>query len=303
MQDMRRRLPHLDPLIAFEAAARHGSFKLAAQELCVTASAVSQQIRALEAQLNVTLFQRGHRSVHLSEQGEAFRKSVVLALSHLANAADELRVGEGKERLGIATDTSFAAHWLMPRLPRFTERHPGISLRIMVTDVRDDLLGEGVQVAVVHGQGNWPGHVTEPLFDEEVFPVCAPEYLSRWEGAFGLEDLVRADLLDLDYEKWDWMNWAIWLTERGVSLPEGPRTLSMNSYPLLIDAARRGAGVALAWRHLVDDDLARGVLVRPVQASVKTSFGYHIASAFNATSSRATSAFIGWLLDERDRQP
>ena len=228
---------------------------------------------------------------------------MVLALSHLANAADELRVGEGKERLGIATDTSFAAHWLMPRLPRFTERHPGISLRIMVTDVRDDLLGEGVQVAVVHGQGNWPGHVTEPLFDEEVFPVCAPEYLSRWEGAFGLEDLVRADLLDLDYEKWDWMNWAIWLTERGVSLPEGPRTLSMNSYPLLIDAARRGAGVALAWRHLVDDDLARGVLVRPVQASVKTSFGYHIASAFNATSSRATSAFIGWLLDERDRQP
>ncbi|MCZ4352024.1 LysR substrate-binding domain-containing protein [Roseovarius aestuarii] len=302
MSNIRARLPHLDPLVAFEAAARLGSFKHAADELCVTASAVSQQIRALESQMNVALFERGHRSVWLTDRGKDFHNSVVVALNHLANAADEARLNDGKERLKIATDTSFAAHWFIPRLPKFEALHPDISLHIMVTDVRNDLLNGDCQVAMVHGEGDWRGYVTEQLFGEEVFPVCSPDYLEKWNGTITPNDLVNADLLDLDYEKWNWMNWAIWLTEMNISMPNLPRKLRMNSYPLLVDAAKRGAGIALAWRYLVDDDLVNGSLIRPLDHSVKTKYGYHIASPFNDKRSHATDCFVEWLLSERNLQ-
>lgn len=169
MRTMRQRLPQLDPLIAFEAAARHGSFKLAAQELCLTPSAISQQIRALESQLSVSLFERGHRSVHLTERGREFQNSVVVALNHLANAAEQTCAQDRMERLEVSSDFSFATHWLMPRLSEFEARHPDICLQIKVSELRDELLNENVQVALVHGRGNWRGFVTEQMFEEEVF--------------------------------------------------------------------------------------------------------------------------------------
>lgn len=302
MQTMRQRLPQLDPLIAFEAAARHGSFKLAAQELCITPSAISQQIRGLECQLNVALFERGHRSVHLTEQGREFRNSIVVALNHLANAAEQVCAKDSIERLEVSSDLSFATHWLMPRLPEFEARHPEICLQIRVSELRDELLSENVQVALVHGRGNWRGFVTEQMFEEEVFPVCAPGYLASRNGAFDLNDLAQVELLDLDYENWNWMNWAIWLTEAKLALPDQPRKFRTNSYPMLIDAAKRGAGMALAWRYLVDDDLASGTLIRPVELTIKTQYGYHVAYPYNTKITRAANCFLMWLNECRDRQ-
>ncbi|MGI9406066.1 MAG: LysR substrate-binding domain-containing protein [Hyphomicrobiaceae bacterium] len=300
MLEVRKRLPTLDPLIAFEAAARHSSFALAAKELNVTASAVSQQIRALETQLGVALFDRGHRSVHLTGRGKEFQNSVSVALMHLMNAANEVRAGEETDRLEIATDTSLAAQWLMPRLARFEALHPEVSLRINVTDVQADLLNSDFQIAVVHGEGTWRGYDSEMLFEEEVFPVCAPDYLESSNGKFTPETLVRSELLDLEYEHWHWMNWAIWLTEMKLPLPDAPRKLRVNSYPLVIDAAKRGAGIALGWRYLIDNALADGSLVRPVEGSLRTRYAYHIVWPFNEKQSPTAASFKDWLITERD---
>ena len=302
MQGLKSKLPPLDPLVAFEAAARHSSFVLAAEELHVTPSAVSQQIRSLETRLGVSLFERGHRSVQLTAGGNRFYNSVTTALMHLVNASNDVRAAEGAISLEIAADTSVAALWLMPRLKRFETLRPDISLKLKVTDLEAELLGSPVQVALIHGDGDWRGYVSEPLFAEEVFPVCSPDYLARQGGTMELEELSRATLLDLDYERWQWMNWTIWLTEMGLPLPDSPRRLRTNNYPLMLEAARRGSGVALGWRHLVDDDLASGVLVKPVEDSIATHHGYHLVSPFSQDPEETLVVFRNWVLEERDRQ-
>lgn len=297
MLEVRKQLPQLDPLIAFEAAARHGSFARAAEEMNVTASAVSQQIRGLEAQLGIDLFTRGHRSVALTDRGREFHNSVSIALTHLVNAAAEARGPDIADTLHVATDTSIAVHWLMPRLDGFRARFPDTPLHLTVTDVQANLPDDGAAVSVVHGQGGWRGFESARLFAEEVYPVCAPDYLERWNGDFAPEDLARADLIDLEYEHWHWMNWAIWLTERNLPLPAAPRALRIGNYPALIEAARRGQGIALGWRHLVDEYLADGSLVRPVDGSVKTRYGYYVAWPYNQSLSPAAEAFRDWLLE------
>jgi len=299
MLNIRKRLPTLDPLIAFEAAARYSSFALAAKELNVTPSAVSQQIRSLESHLDAMLFERGHRSVQLTERGLEFQKSVSVALMHLLNAANDVRTSNTDERLEIATDTSIATLWLMPRLASFQALHPGVAVRITATDVQTELLESDFQIAIVHGEGVWRGYEAELLFDEEVFPVCSPDYIGSSGGRLSDGTLPEARLLDLEYEQWHWMNWAIWLTESQLPLPTRPRALTFNNYPLVIEAARRGHGVALGWRHLIDADLERGTLVRPTETAVRTRNAYHIVWPFNATLSPAAEAFGAWLRAER----
>lgn len=298
MLEVRKQLPQLAPLIAFEAAARSGSFARAAKELNVTPSAVSQQIRALETQLGIALFERGHRSVRLTGRGKQFQNSVSIALTHLVNAATEVRASDDLARLQIATDTSIAALWLMPRLARFEALHPGVSVHVNVTDVQEDLLKSDFQIAIVHGDGKWRGCDSDKLFEEEVFPVCAPGYLDGHGGSIELADLPNCTLLDLEYEHWHWMNWAIWLTEMDLPLPQGSRKLRTNNYGLVIEAARRGAGVALGWQHFLDDDLASGALVRPVRGSAKTRYAYHIVWPFNEDLSPGAAAFRDVLLDQ-----
>ena len=300
--EVRKSLPQLDPLIAFEAAARHASFARAARELNVTASAISQQIRSLESQLGVALFERGHRSVQLTGRGRDFQNSVSLALMHLMNAASEARASDTGSHLELATDTSIAATWLMPRLERFAALEPGVSLKLTVTDTQSELLNSPFQVAVMHGDGRWRGFDHERLFEEEVFPVCAPQYLATWHGALCDRDLPKAALLDLEYEHWRWMNWAIWLTEMGLPLPETPRKLRSNNYPVILEAARRGLGMALGWRHLVDDELEAGTLVRPVTRSVTTRYAYYVVWPFNEELSPIARRFRDWLLGECDKQ-
>lgn len=302
MQSVKKQLPQLDPLVSFEAAARHSSFALAARELNITASAISQQIRNLEKQLGVELFRRGHRSVQLTDRGREFHNSVSVALLHLVNAANQARTGGEAERLEISTDTSVAALWLAPRIERFEALHPDVALRINVTDVQADLLGGDFDVAIVHGDGAWRGFEGEALFAEEVFPVCSPGYLDALGPDRDAAGLAMARLLDLEYEHWHWMNWAIWLTELDLPLPDRPRRLRANNYPLIIDAARRGAGVALGWRYLVDDDLTSGMLVRPVSDVVRTANAYHVVWPYNQPMSAAAESFKDWLLGERNAQ-
>ena len=250
MQNLRNQFPNLDALIAFEAAARFSSFALAAQELNVTASAVSQQIKALERALDANLFTRGHRSVQLTEQGKEFSSSVAIALMHLSNAATDLSSGNDRQQIKIAADTSIVRYWLMPKLKRLAKMYPDCTFRLFASDIEADLLNAGFELAVLHGRGNWQGFETTLLFEEEVFAVCHPDYLTEAMSTMGPERFADMDLLDLEYENWHWMNWTIWLTEQGLPLPAKPRKMISNSYPSLIDAAKSGEGFALAWRGL-----------------------------------------------------
>lgn len=302
MQNFRSRFPNLDALIAFEAAARFSSFALAAKELNVTASAVSQQIKALEGALDATLFTRGHRSVQLTEKGKEFSSSVSIALMHLSNAATDLSGGNDQQQIMIAADTSIVAYWLMPKLKQLAQIFPDCTFRLFSSDVEADLLNAGCNLAVLHGRGNWQGFESTLLFEEEVFPVCHPDYFSSAVASADPGRLAEMDLLDLEYENWHWMNWTIWLTEQGLPLPAKPRKMISNSYPSLIDAARSGEGFALAWRGLHEEELSSGSLIAPYTKSVKTRNGYHLAWPYNQPVKTTDLAIRNWLIAEHSFQ-
>ncbi len=292
-------MPQLDLLVAFEAAARHESFTRAAEELNVTQSAVSQQIRTLEQRLGLALFERGHRLVKLSPEGRTFQNSVSVALDHLLNATNALRDGSVAARLHIATDDSIASIWLAPRLHRFQQFHPDIQVRLTSSDRLEDCFAENIELSIVHGDGRWPGYECELLIEEEVFPVCSPGYLER-SGPLESVDHIRShQLIDLEYERWSWMNWSIWLTEKGASLGTEQRTFQCNTYPVVLEAARRGQGIALGWRGFVDDNLTSGALVRPLEDALQTRYGYYMVHRYNQTVSIEAEAFRNWLRAER----
>ena len=300
MRGRRKDLPPLEFLVAFEAAARLGSFTAAAEELNLTQAAVSRQIRLLERNLGRSLFTRAHRAVHLTQEGRDFQHTVSLALSHVANAAQGLRAPEPDARLTVAADQSVAALWLLPRLARFQDANGDIDLRLISSDAEADCLAEEVDVAIVHGDGSWPGYEAELLLDEEVFPVCSPGYLERHGAIAGPADLPGRVLVDLDDDHWNWINWRVWLTEQDIHLPQdgagpaGLRRLVINSYPLIVQAARDGLGVALGWKHLVEEPLAAGALVRPLDEAVRTGLGYYLLVRQDRELSPQAAAFRDW---------
>ena len=289
-------LPPLDPLIAFEAAARHLSFTRAAEELHLSQAAVSQQIRSLEDSLQVRLFTRSHRAVQLTSEGRDYQHTVSAMLKQLAGATMDIRNLEIARFLVVGCDQSFATQWLSPRLGQLRAVMPDIGLRIVASDDYAESLGSEVQAAVLHGDGNWPGYTALRLFDEEVFPVCSPQYEHRAAADDWAEWLLKADLIDLADSHWNWMNWRLWLSGNDVDAPLAQRRLQINSYPLVIDAACNGQGVALGWRYLVDDLLAAGRLLRPVEQSLVTEFGYYLIYRPHLEQDETIAGFRDWLL-------
>lgn len=294
----RNGLPPLATLVAFEAAGRLGSFTRAAHELAVTQAAVSKQIRQLEEHLGRPLFLRRHRAVQLTAEGREYLHTVVTALDHVSHATRELRADEPAARLVVAADDCVAAVWLLPRLDRLLATLPDVALHIVVSEDESRGLAEEVEMAILHGEGRWPLHDSELLFPEKVFPVCSPACLAALGPVAGPADLLRARLIDLEDDQWTWVNWRIWLTDQGVGLPATHRALTIGSYPLVLEAARRGLGVALAWRHLIEDDLASGSLVCPLAAEVGTRFGYHLAWPRSRPVSAHAATYRAWVRAE-----
>lgn len=298
MRSLKNRLPNLDPLIAFEAAARHSSFTHAANELNITAPAISQQIRNLETNLGVSLFERKHRIVQLTDRGRLFQNSVTIALTHLANAADELRIEDEPNQINIATDMAIPTLWLLPKLQFFNQENSGCSINLITSDIQSELLGANFHFAIIHGQGDWIGYESQLLFGEEVFPVCSPQYLKENPYVATLETLPHTNLLDLEYEHWNWMNWAIWLTEKQLPPPKAHRKLRMSNYPMIVDAACAGTGVALGWKHLVDQHINKGSLVRPLSESIKTKFGYYLIWPHKLKMVEIENKFHEWCVQQ-----
>ena len=294
MTPLNNRLPPLEPLVAFEAAARLLSFTQAGAELNLSQAAVSQRIRNLENHLGIELFVRKHKSVHLSPAGREFQHTVATTLRQLASAIADIRAPQGRTRLTVAADQSVASMWLIARLPDFQQQYPDIAVRLIASDDEQDCLDSDVQLAIIHGNGSWQNHASEKLFDEEIFAVCSPGYLVGREPQTKTvikqpADLIDQVLLELEDNRWDWMNWRGWFNASGADLPTSHRGYRINSYPLVIDAAKNGQGVALGWRYLVDDDLQSGALVKLMDYSVHTEYGYYFVWP---TQNRLTPAAI-----------
>ena len=290
---MKEVLPPLSALIAFEAAGRLQSFTRAAEELNVTQAAVSRQIRLLEDHLGKPLFTRAHRSVELTNEGRSYLHTVFNALTHVSAATRELKSAGPASRLSVAVDHSIAHLWLPQHLNSLREAFPHPGLRLIVSDNERICLGSDVDVALIHGGSNWPTHDSRLLFPEEVFPVCSPTYLSA-RPSLQLANLRDESLLDLDDDHWNWLNWRQWLTGKGIGMAAAPRSLTMTSYPLIIEAARQSLGFALGWSGLVDGDLKDGRLVAPFPDTLKSGLGYHLAWPRDRPRSCAALHFIDW---------
>ena len=292
---LKKRLPPLEPLVAFEAAARLLSFTRAAEELHLSQAAISQQIRSLEAKLQVKLFSRSHRAVQLTNEGREYLHTVAAILKQLAGATMDIQNVEFNQQLVFGCDQSFATQWLSPRISELCSLLPEVSLRIVASDNYDESLGPEVQAAVLHGDGDWPGFISQRLFDEEVFPVCSPDYPHQQAQQDWASWLLQAQLIDLADNHWNWMSWRLWLSGNDIDEPLANRNLQINSYPMVIDAACAGEGVALGWRGLVDDLITSGKLIRPVQQSLQTEFGYYFICRDNLQADAIIQPLKQWL--------
>lgn len=298
MQNLQKRLPNVSGLVAFEAAARHQSFTRAADELHVTQAAVSQQIKGLEEQLGTQLFYRKHRAIVLTAAGRRFQGVVAMALEHIAVAADELRQAGPENSVTVGVTHAVASFWLLPRMPKFRAAHPGIEVHVLATDVELEEVRDRIDAGIRYGKGRWPGFRAHRLSTTEVFPVCSPDYRLRRPALTRPEDLLDETLLSLEDARWNWIDWPAWFAEQGVKRPKGQPGLKVNSYPLLIQAARNAQGIALGWRFLIDDLLETGELIRALEASVETGQGFYLVTPEDAAPSSQANAFFEWVVDE-----
>lgn len=290
------RLPPLKAVRYFDCAARHLSFTKAADELAVTHSAISHQIKALEEWLGILLFERGARSLTLTEAGRRYLPPVRAAFQQLAEASADLRLLPGGGPLTVSALPSLTSKWLVPRLHDFQARHPEIEVRISATD-RLDPVGEGdVDVGIRYGRGQWPGIESELLLQDEVFPVCSPKLLEGPKPLKTPADLVHFNLIsDTDWRRAQFDFWPRWLTAAGAPTLELKTRLTFNYTNLLIQAAIDGLGVGLGNMMLAGDDLRKGHLVRPFRESVVLDTGYYVIYGKGGLKQAKVKAFRDWV--------
>ncbi|EWY41881.1 transcriptional regulator [Skermanella stibiiresistens SB22] len=292
---MGRRLPPLNAIRAFEAAARHLSFTRAAEELNVTQAAISHQIKGLEDTLGLPLFRRLNRALVLTEAGQGYLPPLREALDQIADATSKLKAADGGGSLTVSTLASFAAKWLVPRLPRFQERHPSLDVLLSTSSNMVDFTQQDVDVAIRFGRGGWEGVRAEKLLTEDIFPVCAPRLLEGTKPLRTPEDLAGFTLLHDDFL----IGWTMWLNSAGVSgvdAARGPRFMTDSA--LMLQAAIAGHGVALARRVLAADDLDAGRLVAPFGFSLPTNLAYYFVAPPRYFERPKVAAFYEWVCAE-----
>lgn len=303
---MVRRLPPLNALRAFEAAARQGSFVRAADELNVTPTAVSHQVKGLEEFLGVDLFVRLPRGLRLTAQGAAYLPSLTRGFDQLARASFDMEGGALKGVVSVSTLPSFSHCWLIPRLPDFRARYPDLDVRITGTERKVDFLREGIDLGIRYGMGRYPGLRTTRFLEEEVFPVASPALLSgdhplRTWGDLAHHTLIH-DCAALAQEQW--ITWEPWLRRAGaMDVIHSARRVEMDNSAAMIEAAIRGQGAIIARTALVAEHLREGRLVTLFDARHPADFAYYAVAPEATADQPRVKAFTEWLLvmSNRDR--
>jgi LysR family glycine cleavage system transcriptional activator len=291
---MLRRLPALNALKAFEAAARSESFTRAAEELCVTQGAVSHQVKALEQQLGLKLFNRERQRLVITAAGREYLEVVRDALDRIAAGTERLVQRQTSGALTVSTSPDFAAKWLVHRLGRFAEAHPEIDLRVSATLHHVDFAREEVDLAVRHGEGQWPGLDAVRLCSEELFAVGSPALLRGRKRVLKPAELTSFKLLHLDNRE----AWSKWFDAAGVSDVEIARGPVLDRASMLIDAAVDGQGIALARTALAAWDLINGRLTKLCDVSLRLSKHYWIVCPKATAALPKITLFRNWLIAE-----
>lgn len=285
------RLPPLNTLRLFEAAGRHLSFKLAAQELGVTPSAVSHGVHGLEDWLGTPLFARGARGLTLTEAGTAYLPAVRAALTALSAASEQVPGRRPADHIRISVAPTFAARLLLPRLGRFREQYPATAVYIDTTHHHVEFPRDGADLAIRVGLGDWPGLQARKILQEELLPVCAPSLRERYAGLPSAEDLPLIHVTTVAHD------WNTWLRDTGRHGVDTTGGLRVDTIQMAFDAAVRGMGIAMGRRPLVDAELESGALVPLVERSVRPPTAYWLVGLPQTMTRPDIRAFRRWLDD------
>ncbi len=299
---MARKLPPLNALRAFEAAARLLSFTKAAAELHVTQAAISHQVKTLEEHLGLSLFRRLNRRLVLTEAGQGYLPVLREAFDAIAEGTQRLHRDENSGPLHITVVPSFAAKWLLPRMSRFRDRHPDIDVMVSANNQSVDFADGVFEMGIRYGAGNYPGLRTDLLLSDEVFPICSPKLLEGPHPLRGPEDLRHHTLLHDEVsrhdESPDWRSWLQAVGVKGVDWRRGP---GFSDSSMVIEAAAAGQGVALGHRWLAAADLESGRIVMPFGPATPSKWSYYVVSPPAQAERRRVRLFRDWLLEEAER--
>jgi LysR family transcriptional regulator, glycine cleavage system transcriptional activator len=290
---MRRSMPPLNPLHAFEAAARHLSFTKAAAEMNVTQGAVSRQVKALEDHLGFELFTRTPAGIVLTPGGYAYAAALTDAFDRVARATDELVTARSHTVLTIRSYTTFLVRWLIPLLPDFHVKHPNIEVRLVSASDPVDFQRDNVDLAIRYGSGRWRSLESDLLLTDELFPVCSPK-LAAEAGLSSPADLGTCTLLHLKLRRADWPDW---LAEAGYPALEPANHLFLEDLGVVYQCAIAGLGVAIGQAAYVADELAMGRLVAPFDAVLRRTTGYYLVCPKERVGVTKIATFRRWLRD------
>jgi LysR family glycine cleavage system transcriptional activator len=301
---MHRRLPPLNSLRAFEVVSRHESFRAAAEELHVTAAAVSQQVKTLEDRLGRKLLRRHSGGYRLTAEALAGLKQLRDGFDQLASAVATMSSG-GQRVLTVSAVPSLAAEWLVPRLHRLRDQYPELDVLLHASRELVDLQHSRVDVGIRYGSGSYPGLISERLFVDEIFPVYSPQLLKGRSRLKTPGDLRGLPLIHTHWapDRGHWPGWTDWVRAAGVTGVDVTKGLRFSDGALALQAAARGQGVVLASKALALEHLAAGRLVRPFKLSLVTDFGYYVVCAKTRADEPDLVAFRRWLLAEAQREP
>ncbi|MCB1872782.1 MAG: transcriptional regulator GcvA [Gammaproteobacteria bacterium] len=298
-----RRLPPLNPLKAFEAAARHLSFRLAAEELSVTPAAISQMVHTLEEYLDMPLFVRLNRSLRLTDAGQACLPYFSEGFDRIAEGIARLHSVERSGSLRIHSAPTFASRWLVPRLDRFSRKHPEIDIELTAAHDLPDFSGDSAEIAIDFGYGEYGDLYSELLFSVALVTLCSPKLLKGKHALKRPEDLKHYRLLhdEAPNQRADQPSWADWLQAAGatqVNPKRGPRFSHTN---LALEAAMEGQGVALTLDKLAAPDIAAGRLVIPFDVRLPLSAGYYLVAPRSHMERPKVALFKNWILEETNK--
>ncbi|WJS84393.1 LysR substrate-binding domain-containing protein [Paracoccus sp. TOH] len=293
-------LPPFSDLLAFNAAARHGSFTRAARELNVTQPAISRRVAALEADLRLKLFDRTTKPTTLTPAGKQLMDALCISLSQLETVVLDLRRQSDSGRISISAAPGFLSFWLVPRLTALRQAFPDLEFSLMTGDHGSgDMLTD---IDIRFGAGDWPGRQSNMVLSETVFAVCSPLFLASRDAPLDMAAILQGPLLDLSDPFNRWYRWSTWLA----ALKEAPsgklNTLEFDSYSTLISAALAGHGIALCWSGLLDQYLETGSLLRVSEQSVISDRGYYVTVPYSAARNAKLGQVIAWLIRESNRQ-
>jgi LysR family glycine cleavage system transcriptional activator/LysR family transcriptional regulator of beta-lactamase len=286
-----RRLPSLNGLRAFEAAARHGGFVGAADELNVSQAAVSRMVRLLEQRLGLQLFERRPNGLALTAQGKMLQPGLTAAFDEIADHMAKVIAMKSTPVLTLGVGPSFAMRWLIPRLASFHAKHPEIEVRLATGGAFNPFNDEWT-CGILLGNGDWEGYAAEPLFSAELIPVCAPAIAKRLTDP---AQLAKESLLQVGHAPEDW---PLWLDGAGVTLPPAAHPITFDNYGMALQAAIDGLGVTIALRSYVEDDIRLGKLVAPFPLAVPKDRAWYIVYRPYRESDTGLIAFRTWMQEQ-----